>query len=262
MRAGIFSLRKIPASDWDNGTVQRKEPAFVYFSVLPPELKLYVLSFLDDLSLLNATLACKEWAVITSDDMVWRQRILSNWTIPKEWGALTNKQAADWKKIYFNTRKYWGTNDDSKQALAKVKEDFQTAQGFIHDPTEYNKFYRVSFERVMRDQRVAAIGTIAQLWVILLKDRCKFLDLFVAFLMENKRQIVSYDTYSLFLEFCEEYNSDLTFSCYNVEDSWPALFDDFVVYVKLHMYGKSALTESELKVLDFMSCPLYRHLFQ
>jgi len=69
-----------------------------------------------------------------------------------------------------------------------------------------------------------------------MQDRCFFLDMWVAFLLQIQTARVSNDTWNLFLDFSEEFNpkKDYTFSSFDFEGAWPVMIDEFVEYVQKH----------------------------
>eukprot|EP01087_Luapelamoeba_hula_P008255 TRINITY_DN2059_c1_g1_i4.p1 TRINITY_DN2059_c1_g1~~TRINITY_DN2059_c1_g1_i4.p1 ORF type:complete len:670 (-),score=108.76 TRINITY_DN2059_c1_g1_i4:354-2363(-) len=52
-----------------------------YFSVVPDEVVLYVFSYLSELELCTASLVCKEWNNLTSDDALWRSLYTKYWGV-------------------------------------------------------------------------------------------------------------------------------------------------------------------------------------
>jgi DCN1-like protein 1/2 len=83
---------------------------------------------------------------------------------------------------------------------------------------------------------------------MLLKDRFKYLDLWIKFLEESRTRAISRDTWALLLEFTKTINDEL--DNYDPEGAWPVLIDEFVDYIKTHAPPKassSSLSAKETK---------------
>eukprot|EP01119_Soliformovum_irregulare_P024450 TRINITY_DN8767_c0_g1_i1.p1 TRINITY_DN8767_c0_g1~~TRINITY_DN8767_c0_g1_i1.p1 ORF type:complete len:277 (-),score=44.42 TRINITY_DN8767_c0_g1_i1:8-772(-) len=75
------------------------------------------------------------------------------------------------------------------------------------------------------------VGLATQIWMILLRDRCFFFDVWMAFLMRRRIQFISRDQWNLFFEFCLEYH-ERGFDHYDERAAWPTLMDDFVDFYR------------------------------
>jgi DCN1-like protein 1/2 len=71
-----------------------------------------------------------------------------------------------------------------------------------------------------------------ELWKLVLKDRFKYLDLWIKFLEESRVRAINRDTWTLLLEFSKNVNDEL--DNYDPEGAWPVLIDEFVEYAKSH----------------------------
>lgn len=72
-------------------------------------------------------------------------------------------------------------------------------------------------------------------WNILLRNRFKFLDLWIEFLTKNHKRAITRDTWNLLMDFSLMIDDRMT--NYDEEGAWPVLIDEFVEYARVKFKG-------------------------
>jgi len=160
--------------------------------------------------------------------------LLENWSITAEQA----KTKPNWEKVHselsellvhVNTRVITETINRDKYERPLVWNDEK--QLFVY----YKELFQHWCVADVSSKRLGHIfiGTAIHIWALLMKDRCLFFDVWVAFLLEKRVQYISRDTWNLFFEFCVEFNNN-TFASYNFEACWPTLNEEFVTFYRTH----------------------------
>jgi DCN1-like protein 1/2 len=126
------------------------------------------------------------------------------------------------------------------ESIADLKSRLDSLRALLHDEKAFKEFYMFLFDYSKAEQqKVLDVQMAIELWKMVLKDRFKYLDLWIKFLEEEARvRAISRDTWSLLLEFSKTMNDEL--DNYDPEGAWPVLIDEFVEYVKSHNSKSSA----------------------
>jgi len=206
---------------------------FFYFEQLPELVKLLIFNILDLKTLERCLIVCKEWADI--GNYTARRRALVHWAISKDYAKSTWIGPTNWYRIYLRVSQMWSIKGaDVVERWVKTKPELLQQM----DATNFKTFYRNLFLelRAKCNIRTVDIGIAIQIWSLIMQDRCFFLDLWVAFLLQNQTVRVSTDTWNMFLDFAEEFNPkmDYTFASFDFYGAWPVLIDEFVEYVQKH----------------------------
>ncbi|CAN8073064.1 unnamed protein product [Agarophyton chilense] len=113
----------------------------------------------------------------------------------------------------------------------KLKKVIPSLKASITQPKDFRSFYMYAFEyNKPPEQRSLPIETARQLFPLIFAGRFKHLSLWMDFL-NNRRQAISRDTYTLLLDFVN--TIDESMSNYDEENgAWPVLLDEFVDFAK------------------------------
>jgi len=208
--------------------------SFHYFVQLPTLVKETIFSFLDMRSLKLCLFVCKQWAILVNSFS--REKALMVWAISKEVAKSSWIGPTNWYIIYRKVRNMWS----HKGADVVIRWlNAYTAEYIEVKKIDFKKFYQDVFYAVRernpstRIFQTVRIGIAIQLWSLLMQDRCCFLDMWIAFLLQTGALKVSADTWNMFYAFSESFTND-TFSNYDLDGCWPILIDDFVTYVQQH----------------------------
>ena len=97
----------------------------------------------------------------------------------------------------------------------------------IQDPAEFRKFYLFTFNYAKAlASRGLPLNVAAAYWRIIFGENRR-VEHWISFLEQQNRGVTK-DEWSLFLEFLNTVNEDL--SNYDSEGAWPVIFDDYVEF--------------------------------
>lgn len=117
------------------------------------------------------------------------------------------------------------TIEKLKHGLLRAEAELRT------NPSNFKELYHFSFNYAKNPlQKSLDLEPAIAYWNILLKNRFKFLDLWVQFLNETHKRAITRDTWNLLLDFSLVIDDKL--SNYDEEGAWPVLIDEFVDYAR------------------------------
>lgn len=116
-------------------------------------------------------------------------------------------------------------------SIEKLKAVLPSLKESLNNERDFRNFYMFAFDyNKPPEQRSLPIETARQLFPLILEGRFAHLDLWNEFLQDRK-QAISRDTYSLLLDFTQSIDDDL--SNFDEENgAWPVLLDEFVDFAK------------------------------
>lgn len=115
--------------------------------------------------------------------------------------------------------------DKLKSCLIRAELELANNQHLFKDLYQFTFNYAKNQLQKSLDLEIA----IAY-WNILLKNRFKFLDLWIEFLQETHKRAITRDTWNLLLDFSLMIDDNM--SNYDEEGAWPVLIDEFVDYAR------------------------------
>lgn len=127
--------------------------------------------------------------------------------------------------------------DKLKACLIVAEKELRYNQASFKDLYQFTFKYAKNLQQKSLDLELA----IAY-WNILLRNRFKYLDLWVDFLRENHKRVITRDTWNLLLDFSLMIDDNM--SNYDEEGAWPVLIDEFVEYAR----GKLKIPKSQQDV--------------
>jgi len=142
----------------------------------------------------------------------------------------------DWMKTYMDIKLILSKVDTIAITSAINRDYVQRSE--IHTTKGFYNYYKKAFNfwcegNSSKRSGHIYIGVAIQLWILLVKQKCFFFDIWIAFLVERGVQFISKDQWNLFLEFCEEFNPK-GFDSYDFKGAWPTLMDSFVEFYKMY----------------------------
>jgi len=116
-------------------------------------------------------------------------------------------------------------------SLQKLKDRIPSLRAEIADDHTFKDFYSFLFDySKSSNSKILEISVAIELWKLVLKERFRFLDLWISYLQEGNTKGVTRDTWLLLFEFSKQVTSDM--ANYDSEGAWPVLIDEFVEYAK------------------------------
>lgn len=119
---------------------------------------------------------------------------------------------------------------DSIDRISKLKTCLMRAEQELNsNQNQFKDLYQFTFNYAKNLlQKSLDLELAIAYWNILLRNRFRFLDLWVEFLQANHKRAITRDTWNLLLDF--SLMIDDTMSNYDEEGAWPVLIDEFVEY--------------------------------
>ncbi|KAJ1800037.1 DCN1-like protein 5 [Coemansia sp. RSA 2399] len=106
--------------------------------------------------------------------------------------------------------------------------------GFSRDPRTYKAFYRSTFNFLKSEsQRTADVEFVKAVLPVVMRDN-RMVSSFIEFLDENGETIksITRDQWQLLPDLAAFLQGPGDLASYNTDDSWPKLYDDFVVWMR------------------------------
>lgn len=93
----------------------------------------------------------------------------------------------------------------------KINNDLNFRNLNLHDDRVFLNYYRELFNTWCTNgsKRLGGyinIQTAIHIWSIFMRERCRFFDSWISFLVEQRIEYISRDSWDLFFEFCREFN--------------------------------------------------------
>lgn len=112
-----------------------------------------------------------------------------------------------------------------KCGLIRIEQELRV------DKNQFKDLYQFTFNYAKNpSQKSLDLELAIAYWNILLKDRFKFLDMWIEFLQTTHKRAITRDTWNLLLDFSRMIDDDL--SNYDEEGAWPVLIDEFVEHAR------------------------------
>jgi DCN1-like protein 1/2 len=155
-----------------------------------------------------------------------------------------------------------GWSDVNCETVAKQKTHIAACKKQVGDPSKpelLDKVYKYTFKLLLQGpgQRIVDKDTCISLWRILFvppsldwsTPRTKWLDVWCEFIEErSSAKGINADLWNQVLKFAKNSVADDTLGFWNEEQSWPALIDEFVAYVKETRGDAATAGEDEMEI--------------
>lgn len=158
------------------------------------------------------------------------------------WKCRAETQCEFSKQEFYTGLRELGADSIDKLKLRLIRAE----QELNNNPHQFKNLYQFTFNYAKNQlQKSLDLELAIAYWNILLRNRFKFLDLWIEFLNETPKRAVSRDTWNLLLDFSAMI--DDTMSNYDEEGAWPVLIDEFVEYArrKLNLSGTNQQQSSQ-----------------
>jgi len=115
-------------------------------------------------------------------------------------------------------------------SLTKLKAKLPDLRAQLNDPTAFKQIYNYAFSfSKEKEQKCLQLETAVAMWKILITpEKWSHIDSWCQFLENHHKRAVFKDTWTQFLDFIE--NMDSNFSNYDENGAWPYLIDEFVAW--------------------------------
>lgn len=115
-------------------------------------------------------------------------------------------------------------------SVTKLKAKLPDLRSQLNDPTAFKQIYNYAFSfSKEKEQKCLQLETAVAMWKILItREKWAHIDSWCQFLENNHKRAVFKDTWTQFLDFIE--NIDSNFSNYDENGAWPYLIDEFVAW--------------------------------
>lgn len=157
----------------------------------------------------------------------------SNLVLILAWKCQAETQCEFSRDEFFRGLKnlYADSIDKLKNNLIRTEQELRGNNNLFKDLYQFTFNYAKNSQQKSLDLELA----IAY-WNILLRNRFKFLDLWVEFLTETHKRAITRDTWNLLLDFSLMIDDNM--SNYDEEGAWPVLIDEFVEYARKKLVVK------------------------
>jgi DCN1-like protein 1/2 len=118
------------------------------------------------------------------------------------------------------------------ETLQALKDKITSSRAQLKDDKIFKSFYMYIFDYAKGGDKVKVLDLdfAIVLWTMTIKDKFKYLDIWIQFLKDTRNKAIPRDTWGLLLDFAKNINDEI--NNYDPEGAWPVLIDEFVEYMK------------------------------